>query len=56
MKYLAILWLDSQFSQVIFMGSHRAVQPYQQVTQEVSQWILLVFSDGGRGGVIVDVR
>ncbi len=55
-KKPAVLWLDVQSAQRMAVASHCTVHAYQQITQQLCQWIMPVPSHGGCGEVVIDTR
>lgn len=54
MEYLAVFRFDLQLTQVIFVQPYRAVRSYQEVAQQVAQWIILVAAKAGGGKEVLN--
>ena len=53
-KNPAVFCLDIQLAKFIAMRAHGAVFANQQVSQQVSQWVFMMFAEAGSGEVIVN--
>ena len=52
-EYATVLWLDAHASQLVGVRAERATEADQQITQQVTQGVILVLTHGRCGEKVV---